>query len=1045
MRVLIQEKTQRKKVLSGLLSRKAIFTLLTVMLAFFIAMPAYSQNVRVKGHVSDENGQPVAKVSVVVKGTTNGVSGDDNGDFEITAPANGTLVISAVNFIPQEVRINNKQSLSVTLVSTAKTESEVVVIGYGTQRREAVTGSVASINGNTMREVPSSNITQALQGRLAGVEISQTDTKPGATMQIRIRGQRSLSGSNDPLIVLDGIPFTGSIADVNPTDIKSIDVLKDASATAIYGSRGANGVILITTNRGQRRQKPQITYNGRYSDITMFSKYPMMNGPEFVALRTLANQYQTPGTDEDNNLNTDWQSMFFRTGLETSHDVGLTGGSETGSYSVNLGYYLNQGVIPTQRYTRYSLKMSLDQDVGKYIRVGFSTNSNYNVNAGNQVNGAMYNVLSMTPISNPYNPDGSLKRTIKMPLDEQFVFTRSVVDSLKDLWLQENRGYASYNSMYGELKIPGVKGLTYRVNLGMDFVQENTGSYTGVGIGSANATTPSTASVDNRHTFHYVVENLLTYDHTFAQNHHVNVVALYSAEQNKYNRSYMAAKNIPSDAFQFYNLGQSNATDITVDPNQQDYQLWGLESWMGRVMYSYKNRYFLSAAVRSDGSSRLAPGHQWHTYPAVSAGWNIKDESFMQNVSFLDKLKLRVGYGETSNQAIAPYSTLGRLATTPYNFGPTGYATGYYVSQLPNSKLGWEYSQTYNVGLDFTLFKNRLSGTIEYYITKTKDILLGLGLPPTSGVSSYTANIGQSQNKGIELNLNGTILNNVNGWTLEAGMNLYANRNKLVALASGQKQDVGNAWFVGYNINAIYDYKKIGLWTSSKDSADNYMNILQPGGKVGMIKVQYTGDYNNGVPTRAIGPDDRQVMNVDPDFEGGFNTRLSYKEFDFDMVAFFRSGGILISTLNGPSSYLNLESGRRNNIKIDYWTPTNTGAKYPKPGGPASGDNPMYASTLSYFNGSYVKFRTMSLGYTFLENKWSWMKKSGINNLRVYFTVQNPFVMFSPFHKETGLDPETNSYGNQNVATGGYQFRLLTVGFNTPSTRNYVFGINMSL
>ncbi|HEX7692605.1 MAG TPA: SusC/RagA family TonB-linked outer membrane protein, partial [Sediminibacterium sp.] len=572
-----------------------------------------------------------------------------------------------------------------------------------------------------------------------------------------------------------------------------------------------------------------------------------------------------------------------------------------------------------------------------------------------------------------------------------------------------------------------------------DFIEQNGGSYTGVGINNVNATTPSTASVDNRKTYHWVIENMLTYDRTFAQKHNVNVVALYSAERNKYNRSSMSAKNIPSDAFQFYNIGQANSTDITVDPNGQDYQMWGLTSLMGRVMYSYDNRYMLSATVRSDASSRLASGFQWHTYPAVSAGWNISNESFMQNVTWVDRLKLFAGYGQTSNQAIAPYATLGRLATNPYNFGDNTYATGYYVSQLPNSKLGWEYSETWNFGLDFTLLKNRLSGKIEYYVTNTKDILLGVGLPPTSGVSSYTANIGQTQNKGIELSLNGTIIDNKNGWSWDAGVNFYANRNKLVALASGQVKDEGNGWFVGHNINALFDYQYVGLWQSK----DTYLSVLEPGGNVGMIKVKYTGDYkSDGTPVRAIGPDDRQVMDVDPDFQGGFNTRVTYKGFDLSVVGAFKSGGILISNLNGPYGYLNLESGRRNNIKIDYWTTDNTDAKYPKPGGIMSSDNPKYASTLSYFDGSYMKIRTISLGYNLAQA--SWMKRSGISNLRLYFTVQNPFVMFSPFYKEMGVDPETNSLGNQNVATGGYQSRLLTVGFNTPSTRNYVVGLNMT-
>jgi hypothetical protein len=399
-------------------------------------------------------------------------------------------------------------------------------------------------------------------------------------------------------------------------------------------------------------------------------------------------------------------------------------------------------------------------------------------------------------------------------------------------------------------------------------------------------------------------------------------------------------------------------------------------------------------------------------------------------------LKIRVGYGQTSNQAVGAYSTLGRLSSRNYNFAAT-YATGYYVTQLPNPELGWEFSETWNYGLDFTIMKNRLSGTIEYYSTSTKDLLLSLGLPQTSGVSSYTANIGTTQNKGFEISLNGTILNNVNGWTWEAGINLYSNKNKLTALASGQTRDEGNGWFVGHNINAIYDYKMIGLWQQN----DPYLSILEPGGNVGMIKVLYTGDYNpDGTPVRQIGAADRQIMDVDPDFQGGFNTRVAYKGFDLSLIGSFQSGGILVSTLNGGSSYLNLMTGRRGNIKVDYWTTDNTGAKYPAPSGILSGDNPKYINSESYFDGSYMKVRNIQLGYDFSQ---SLLKNSGVN-LRLYFTVQNPFVMFSKFNKEMGLDPETNSYGNQNVATGGYSSRILTVGFNAPSTRNYVIGVNLT-
>lgn len=1038
MKSMVTQNLPKASTSLKLLWEKMMFTA-SFLLLFTIF--ANAQNISVKGRITNESGQGVSGASILVKGSNSGTSADENGNFEISATANSTLVVSAINFTPQEVKVNNRPIVNVSLVSLEKSESEVIIVGYGTQRKEAVTGSVASINGEKMREVPAPNITQALQGRIAGVEMSQTSTRPGATMQIRIRGTRSLSADNNPLIVLDGIPFIGSLADINPNDVKSIEILKDASATAIYGSRGANGVILVTTEKGIRNRKARINYSTYTGTQEIFSKYPMMDGPTFVALRAARGQY-TNGQDESNEINTDWQDLFYQTGIVTDHNLSLSGGTETGSYNFGMGYYLNKGVIPTQEYKRYSLRGSVDQQVGKHFRFGFTTNNNFNQSDGNQV--GLYNTLSMSPISDPFNPDGTTKRSIRMVLDNQYVYTKDVIEKLhdNDQWLNETRGFATYNALYGEVKLPFLDGLKFRTNLGLDYIQTNNGGYTGQGVGDGlNPNTVSSASVDNRATYHWTIENMLTFDRTFGGRHTVNALALYSAEQNKYNRSNMSAVDIPADAFQFYNLGQAGG-QLTINPANQDYQLWGLMSVMGRVMYSYDNRYMISATVRSDGSSRLAEGHKWHTYPAVSVGWNIGNESFMQDVGAISSLKVRAGYGQTSNQAIAPYATLGQLSTRPYNFGPTTYGTGYYVTQLPNADLGWEFSKTLNLGVDFSLFKNRLSGTIEYYITKTEDILLGLSLPPTSGVTSYTANIGTTENKGFELSLNGTILNN-NGWTWDAGFNFYVNNNELTSLASGSTRDEGNNWFVGHNINSIYDYKKIGLWNSLKDSTDGFMNILEPGGRVGMIRVLYTGDYNaNGTPVRAIGPADRQIIDVDPDFQGGFNTRVGFKGFDLGIVGLYRKGGILLSNIHGPNGYLNLLTGRRNNIDVDYWTPTNTDAKYPNPAGPISGDNPKYASTLAYFDASFLKIRTITLGYDF--NR-SLIKNSDIK-LRMYFTAQNPFVMFSPFHDESGMDPETNSTANDNTASSGFAIprRILTVGFNTPSTRNYILGLNLT-
>ena len=1047
---MIKRTSKRKR--TACLIRQFSGRILTVVLItaflFSASMTAMAQVKTIRGKITSEGNLPIAGATVMVKGSTTGTSTDQNGEYTLTASKGAVLVISYVGYTSEETAVGDNTSIDIQLASTSQSLTDVVVIGYGTQRKEAITGSVASINGDKLREVPSPNITQALQGRLAGVDISQTSTRPGATMQIRIRGTRSLSADNNPLIVLDGIPFIGSLADINPNDIKSVDVLKDASATAIYGSRGANGVIMVTTDKGGRNRKPRISYNGYHGIQNIFAKYPVMDGPQFVAYRKAANstpraQQYLNGQDEADSINTDWQDLLYQTGFVTDHNISLSGGTETGSYNFGGGYYLNQGIIPTQLYKRYSFRASIDQQVGKYIRVGFTTNNNFNQSEGSQV--GIYSALSNTPISSPYNADGSTKRYIRMAVDNSFIFTKNVVETLKDngQWLNDSRGYATYNAVYGEVQAPFLKGLKYRINLGLDYIQSNSGAYTGSGVGDAlNPNTISSAFVDNRLTTHWTVENILSYDKTFGGKHTVNAVALYSTEQNKYNRSNMSATDIPSDALQYYNLGQA-VGQLTIDPNNQDYQLWGLMSGMGRVMYSYDNRYMISGTLRSDASSRLAPGNKWHTYPAVSVGWNISKESFMEAVPAIDNLKLRAGYGQTSNQAVAVYSTLGRLDTRPYNFGPTNYGVGFYVNQLPNANLGWEYSKTFNVGLDFALLKNRLSGTVEYYVTKTEDILLGLSLPPTSGVSSITSNVGTTQNKGFELGLNGTILNNVNGWTWEMGVNFYTNKNKLTSLASGQTKDEGNWWFVGHNINAIYDYKKIGLWNSGKDSADGFLNVLEPGGNVGMIKVQYTGGFDaNGRPLRAIGTADRQIIDVDPEWQGGFNTRVAYMGFDLGIVGMYRKGGVLFSTIHGSNGYLNLLSGRRNNINVDYWTPENTDAKYPRPGGILSSDNPKYGSTLSYFDGSFMKIRAITLGYDFNRS----LMKNSAAKLRMYFTAQNPFVFFSPFHSESGLDPETNSFGNENASVNLSQNlrRILTVGYNTPSTRNYIVGVNLT-
>ncbi len=877
------------------------------------SVTAVQQTKKVTGRVSDSMGTLIG-ATIMEKGTTNGVVTDYDGNFSINVQPGATLVVSYVGYVSQEIKVGNQSNLNIMLEDEGRNLNEVVVIGYGTQRREAVTGSVANVNGEKLNQIAATNAAQALQGRVAGVLMTQTGSKPGDEMQIRIRGQRSLSASNDPLIVLDGIPFMGQLSDINPTDIKSMDILKDASATAIYGSRGANGVIIITTAKGNQGVPAKVSYNGYVSFKTVFHKYPMMDGPTFSKFREYAGLYKN-SLDESDNTNTDWQDLYYQTGVSHNHDVSVAGGTNGGSYSFGAGYYHDESVVPTEGYDRISVRGNFDQTVGKWFRFGLSTNNSYRKTQG--VND-MYGVLSKSPLTSPYDENGELRRYVSLPADDQSVVTKETVERDKDVWLNENKGIGSYNTLFGEVKCPWIEGLSYRINIGLNFRSSKGGSFTGTGVNNKDPKAVNGGSISENQTYNWAVENLITYDHTFAEKHNLNVVGMYSAEQTTYESTGANAQDIPADYFQYFALDKA-----TGQANLTGYNYWqsGLISWMGRVMYSYDNKYMLSVALRSDASSRLAKGHQWHTYPAVSAGWNIAREDFMRDLTWIDNLKLRVGYGETSNQSINPYSTLGGLAVRNYNFGDT-YKAGYYVNALPNPELGWEYSKTWNFGLDFSLFNGRLSGSLEYYSQKTNDILLDVSLPSTSGVSSYTGNIGNTENKGFELTLNGVIIDNKNGWNWEAGINLYQNRNKLTKLTGAVDEngkpvpDEANRWFPGHPIDVIYDYKYIGLWQAGEE---DLMNVLEPGGNIGMIKVAHDKALDeNGKPTRQIGAEDREIMSMEPDLIGGFNTTVAYKNLDLTVIGAFQIGGKLISAIHSANGYLNMLTGRRGQLDVDY-------------------------------------------------------------------------------------------------------------------------------
>lgn len=1005
---------------------------------------AFAQSVAVKGIVKDASGTPIIGASVLEVGTTNGTITDFDGNFTLKVANKANLQISFIGYQSQTVAA--AANLNIVMKDDTKVLDEVIVVGYGTAKKSDVTGSIANVNDKTLKEVPAQNFTQALQGRIAGVEINRTSSRPGADQQVRIRGTRSLNASNDPLIVLDGIPFPGSISDINPNDIKSLDILKDASSTAIYGSRGANGVIIITTNKGVQG-KPTVNYNGYVGAVTVFSEYPMFNGAEYLKYKEVAtangSAWGALGTMDEAGVDTDWQDLIFKTGITTNHDLTVSAGTEKGAYNFGTTYYNETAVIPNQGFERLSVRGSFDQEIGKYFKVGISTQNSYSKTEG-ETSSPLYSILQMSPLINPYNADGSIREEVLELNSSDKTLNPLLFDKAGEKHEELRKTFASYNSAYAEVKL--FDGLKYRLNLGLNYRQSNYGKFNAPGTPymGYNATLAE-ASISNALTTNWTVENLLMYDKKFGK-HSINAVAMYSAEQTTYNYSSASATGITADALQFYNLGL-NTDKISINPANQNYWKRGLLSYMGRVAYQYDNRYMLSATFRADGSSVLAKGKKWHSYPAVSAGWSIRNEEFMKDVDWLSSLKLRVGYGQTSNQAINPYATLGSMKAVYYTFGSTE-STGYFPNSVPNEQLGWEYSTTWNYGLDFGMFDGRLTGTFEYYTQRTKDILMQLSLPASSGIASaYWQNIGETENKGWELSLKGIIFDNPDGWSWDLGFNIYSNKNKIVALAGENKRDTGNGWFEGKPIDAIYDYKKLGIYQKGEEAiAKAAIN-----GKPGDIKVAYNlvdGDPvtfdENGVPSRQINANDRQVIGTaEGDFQGGFNTRVAYKNIDLSIVGAFKSGGTLISTLHAPQGYLNMLNGRRGNIKVDYWTEDNPTNAYPTPGGTGGGgDAPTYASTLAYFSASYLKIRTISLGYNFSEKL---LQNVGISKARVYCTVQNPFVMFSPYNDETGLDPEPNSLVRENSATeGGLPSRMLSIGTNTPSTRNFIFGVNLT-
>jgi len=1046
--------------------KKLLRIAFSFLLFLFFTTKSFGQ-ATVKGVVTDENGKPAQGVSVTVKNTPRGTTTDATGHFSIQASSNDVLVISHVGHADQELLVGKKTDFNIQLQTVEKAMSEVVVVGYGTQKKKDVTGAVVSVSEQALREVPVANLQQALQGRAAGLEIQRVGTQPGAGGQIRIRGIRSITGSNEPLFVVDGIPWDGTLNDINPDDVASIDVLKDASATAIYGSRGANGVILVSTKKG-RNGDTRISYNGYYGVGKVANPYPVFNSSEYQSMRNLSTWGAGYQPEELKGIaigrNTDWQDLMYENSNKQDHNITVAGGTNGNTFSLGGGYYRETTVLPGEDFTRYSVRATIDSRVGNRLKIGINSQNSLTIQNGSLfVSGApLFPLLALSPLMPAHDSTGALYLKPWGNVDDNNAGQRYNPLFLKNNnnnWVDRVRRLRTFNSVYGEVDI--WKGLRYRLNLGLTYAQQFAGQFQGTDQPPLNpnyfrAGLGNIAQVDNSENWGYTAENLLFYDKTIKQNHKISFTGLYSVQEAQFTSNSIRKDSITDDFVQFYNLALSTPinganTTISGSENRQ-----ALISYMARVNYSFMNRYLLTATFRRDGSSKLAEGNKWFDYPALSAGWVISDENFMNNIKAVSSLKLRVGWGKTSNQAINPYESLGLVnnsnglgngstggGTIRYNYGPT-IVTGFNVVTLPNPNLSWEFTTTTNIGLDFGLWKNRVTGSFEYYNSKTNDILYSVTLPVTSGVAgAYLTNVGEMENKGFEFSVSAMVYHSNSGFQWDADLNLFENKNKLLKLTTGVNQDIANQLFVGHSMTALYDYKKLGIWQINEAAQAAALGSL-----VGQVKLEdHSGP--NGKPDGVISSTyDRYIIgDQDADLQGGMTNRFSYKGIDLSFVLYARFGGTLVSQIHQPfAGYLTVMDGRRNGIKVDYFTPNNPSNWFPMPQATISNISTAW-TTLGYYSGSFVKFRSINLGYTFERKLLNYVHAQKV---RFYFTIDNVATLFSPFYDKTGIDPEGTGTGSQgvsnpgNIRGNGRGNGAITIGLTTPPRRTFMFGANIT-
>ncbi|AFK03264.1 TonB-dependent receptor plug [Emticicia oligotrophica DSM 17448] len=1006
---------------------------------------AAAQGKAVSGKVSDAGGNPLPGVSVTVKGTAQGAISDAAGKYSVQAANGATLVFSYIGYKAQEVKVGSQNTINVALEEDAAALNEVIVVGYGSQKKSQTTGAISQVSAKQITEMPITSLGQALQGRTAGVDVSQSGSKPGSTPKILIRGRRSFNAGNDPLYVVDGIPLSAGYEDMNPNDIQSIEVLKDATATAIYGARGANGVVLVTTKRGAVKGKTVVTFDTYGGVSKPLDKIQLFSGAEFAefvreAYRATNNYKDANGNPVPTGVadaaadakvavlggdpavaagiaagrNSNYQDLILHNGTMQNHSLGVQGGNDKTQFYISGGFFQDKGISDGLDYTRMSLRANIDHNINSRIKVGLSSYTMYSIRNGENLNPYGF-TIQQNPLGRPYDDNGNM---IFSPTNDALL-TNPLAEIVPGAQVDNTKKYRIFNSLYAEVKI--LEGLKYRVNFGPDFTISRWGRFIGAATNARKFGDPQ-ASSRNDFGFNWTLENIVSYNKTFAQKHNFAATLVQSIQRDNFERFTSDVQGVPAETQQFYNLGNA-ASVLGVGSNLTQ---WTINSYMARVNYDFNDKYLITATMRRDGSSRFGENTKYGNFPGIAVGWNLSNEAFMKQISWIDLLKLRAGWGRVGNQGVAPYQTQGLLSRTAYAWGTTA-AFGYRPNTIGNPDLKWESSATANIGLDFSFLRGRIQGSLELYETNTTDLLLSDQLPGSIGFSAVTRNVGQTRNKGIELGFTTVNVNTASGFKWTTDFTFTKNKEEIVSLYNGKVDDLGNRWFIGYPLNSYYDYKKIGIWQlNEKEEAAKFYpgDKANPlGAGVGQVKVQDTN--GDGVITAA----DRVILGSDiPKFSAGFTTRFSYKGFDLSAFLFGRFGNMIVSGFHQNNNAL---AGRYQQIKVDYWTPNNPTNEFPRPF--STQEFPQYNTTLIYFDGTFVKIRNINFGYTFPQ---SISKKLGMESLRLYTSIQQPKIWSQYRSKYNGIDPEatitSSGTGTTNVGSGV-----------TPATSVTTFGLNI--